>query len=521
MKSNKNISITKLSLNPVSRRIQVLNRHYQFQYSTQIGSVSNHFKCFSITNISVSPTSFERNYHTSFSISNVSELIYSNSNSKSVEDFTQRFMDAYQSLSTNENKIDFLKTFFELQKHGSHTKDLAILTAESILKSKHGVRFLLDLRSDLLKIIASNLNNQEDATSFRSIDAGIQSVLSKSFDPSMLKLQTLTMNSPAIVFKRIIENERVHAYKGEGWYDIQQRVGIGRRLFYFEHPQMELYPLAFLHTAYTKNITTSIQSIFQPVENDIEEKADTAIFYSISSIEQGLKGIEIGAPLIKRSVDYIQRESPHISHFYTLSPIPQFLPWLKKTLQTRGSALITQQEVNLIKEIINHQKNQQQNQQQLLTSSIDKLDLDNVHVHLLNLVNMALKSDKEFIENAPKLLIPWKFTLMKLCSIYMLKEKDTRGNALDPVTNFHIRNGARIARLNWNGNMNKYGLSQSFGIMTNYQYELNLLKERSSSYLQNGTVSIDPKISTNSLSFCLDPFSFSNLLESEIQKIKN
>jgi hypothetical protein len=42
----------------------------------------------------------------------------------------------------------------------------------------------------------------------------------------------------------------------------------------------------------------------------------------------------------------------------------------------------------------------------------------------------------------------WRGLLMKLAIRYLLVEK-RRGNALDPVANFHLRNGAELYRINW------------------------------------------------------------------------
>ncbi|KAI8866169.1 malonyl-CoA decarboxylase, partial [Ramicandelaber brevisporus] len=42
--------------------------------------------------------------------------------------------------------------------------------------------------------------------------------------------------------------------------------------------------------------------------------------------------------------------------------------------------------------------------------------------------------------------------------------------ALDPVANFHLRNGACIRRINWLGDTSTKGLNESFGMMVNYQY---------------------------------------------------
>ena len=53
----------------------------------------------------------------------------------------------------------------------------------------------------------------------------------------------------------------------------------------------------------------------------------------------------------------------------------------------------------------------------------------------------------------PRPLLPqdqrlWRSTLTKLALRYLLAEK-RRGYALDPVANFHLRNGAEVFGINW------------------------------------------------------------------------
>ena len=55
---------------------------------------------------------------------------------------------------------------------------------------------------------------------------------------------------------------------------------------------------------------------------------DSAIFYSITSTQTGLQGIELGTYLIKQAVKRLKEELPGVVHFCTLSPIPGFRQWL-------------------------------------------------------------------------------------------------------------------------------------------------------------------------------------------------
>ena len=70
---------------------------------------------------------------------------------------------------------------------------------------------------------------------------------------------------------------------------------------------------------------------------------------------------------------------------------------------------------------------------------------------------------------------------------YLYLEKH-RGFALDPVANFHLRNGAVLWRLNWKGDVSDRGMANSCGIMVNYRYFLEELEANSTAYLEEQTV---------------------------------
>lgn len=57
--------------------------------------------------------------------------------------------------------------------------------------------------------------------------------------------------------------------------------------------------------------------------------------------------------------------------------------------------------------------------------------------------------------------------LMRLMARYLMRER-RRSLALDPVANFHLRNGASVWRINWKGNLSERGRTASYGMMVNY-----------------------------------------------------
>ena len=62
-------------------------------------------------------------------------------------------------------------------------------------------------------------------------------------------------------------------------------------------------PLIFVEVALTKGVPGSIQKVLADGRDVLDaDKADTAVFYSISNCQAGLAGISFGNSLIKQVV---------------------------------------------------------------------------------------------------------------------------------------------------------------------------------------------------------------------------
>ena len=77
--------------------------------------------------------------------------------------------------------------------------------------------------------------------------------------------------------------------------------------------------------------------------------------------------------------------------------------------------------------------------------------------------------------------------LSRLCAHYLLRAK--RGNhPLDAVARFHLRNGARLERINWMSDPSPTGLAQSAGMMVNYIYDEADVVANHEAYVNEGRV---------------------------------
>jgi malonyl-CoA decarboxylase len=116
-------------------------------------------------------------------------------------------------------------------------------------------------------------------------------------------------------------------------------------------------------------------------------------------------------------------EFPRLRKFATLSPIPGFRSWLKQVGGNKKVAAV-----------------------------------------LAQLEGNAWLGDKALAEDLGHELEP-------LCAYYLTHAKQGR-EPLDPVARFHLRNGARLERINWLGDTSALGIERSAGLMVNYVYRL-------------------------------------------------
>ncbi|RXG68528.1 Malonyl-CoA decarboxylase, mitochondrial [Armadillidium vulgare] len=347
--------------------------------------------------------------------------------------------------------------------------------ATQISRLNGGVKFLVDIREDILNLLGTQNIERESQTELKTFDANLRDLLSLWFTVGLLELQRITWESPCELLQKISEYEAVHPVRN--WTDLKKRVGNYRRCFIFTHACMPNEPLVVLHTFLTTEISKSMSKIVQSQrymsfdESSMKIGEDsstitTAIFYSITSTQKGLKGIELGNYLIKRVVKELQADIPHLSQFSSLSPIPGFVKWLQSNLvraQRGDLVLFTSSEMKDLK------------------AEMGTSDDTETYLELRSLFKTNGWSRED---NLPDIL---EKPLMRLCAFYLFSEK-RRGYALDPVANFHLKNGAVMWRINWNADRSPRGMDNSCGIMVNYRYFLEDCETNSKNYSENGSI---------------------------------
>src|ERR1700731_3395088 len=148
-----------------------------------------------------------------------------------------------------------------------------------------------------------------DEPTLRLLDSDLKHLFASWFNRGFLELRRIDWQSPAAVLEKLIAYEAVHEITG--WDDLRRRLAPDRRCFAFFHPALPGEPLIFVEVALVKGLATSMPPLLsQDVEEDTAQAqaagADTAIFYSISNCQDGLRGVSFGNFLIKQVVEELQ-----------------------------------------------------------------------------------------------------------------------------------------------------------------------------------------------------------------------
>lgn len=309
-----------------------------------------------------------------------------------------------------------------------------------------GTAAIVSMREDLRRF----LRKQPDLV---PVDSDIVYLLRLWFNRGFLSIERIDWHTPAAILEKLIAYEAVHEIKG--WDDLRRRLASDRRFFAFFHPALPDEPLVFVEIALMQGLTGSIETVLQQDQpsEDNRGNPDTAIFYSISNCQPGLAGVSFGDFLIKYVADELSAEMPHIKTFSTLSPIPGFRRWLEDAIKNKVA------------------------------------DLPLGELGRQQLQRLA-DPDWHRDEAAAAELEP---ALLSLCAHYFINVKNN-AEPIDPVARFHLRNGARLERINWRGDCSSKGLQQSAGMLVNYVYDSKSLTQNHEAYVNDGEIVASPAV---------------------------
>ena len=328
-----------------------------------------------------------------------------------------------------------------------------------------GIRFLVDLRAEMLAHLKADKRLQ-------ALDVEMEYMFSTWFDVGFLDLRRISWDSPASLIEKLIKYEAVHDIKS--WSDVKNRLDSDRRCYGFFHPRLPDDPLIFVEVALMDGMADCITPLLDESADATDlKKSTTAIFYSISNTQVGLRGVSFGDSLIKRVVETLKDEFPKLKVFATLSPIPGFRAWLGKNATAMLERLDDKARLQLAAALGGGT---------LVPLKVD-VKADVPVTQFLFAADNATGLD-------PK--SPVRKLLLQCAAQYLGQElKD--GKPLDPVARFHLGNGARVERLNWAGDPSPKGLKQSCGLMVNYLYDLKRL-DKHRALLAQGKIAVSADI---------------------------
>lgn len=292
-----------------------------------------------------------------------------------------------------------------------------------------GIPFLVNLRAEMQPQLKSDKR-------LLALDVEMEYMFSTWFDVGFLELRRISWDSPASLVEKLIKYEAVHDIRS--WGDVKNRLDSDRRCYGFFHPRLPGEPLIFVEVALVNEIASSITPLLDESAAPADlDRATTAIFYSISNTQLGLRGVSFGDSLIKRVVESLHEEFPRLKTFATLSPIPGLRAWLNR--------------------------------------------------HAPAELLQAWEAAPDLAEKSPP-----RVALKQWAARYLALELQD-GKPLDAVARFHLGNGARVERLNWAADPSAKGLRQSYGLMVNYLYDLKRL-DKNRTALAQGKVPVAPAI---------------------------
>ncbi len=291
----------------------------------------------------------------------------------------------------------------------------------------NGTKILVEMRSAVLR-------ETEWHSRLQPISADLAHLFTSWFNRGFLVLRRIDWRTSAVILEKLIEYEAVHQI--HGWHDLRRRLEADRRCYAFFHPALPDEPIIFIEVALTRGLSDHVQALLDPDSPVLDTvSAEWAIFYSITNCQEGLRGVPFGSFLIKQVVEDLSKDFPRIRKFATVSPVPGFRRWLvdKAEAFNKSPKLAP------------------------FAKALAKLD-DPQWMQPQNIHDEALHAELE------RHLAP-------LCAYYLLHAKQSQ-EPRDPVARFHLKNGARLERINWLGDTSAAGLKRSVGFSANYIYKL-------------------------------------------------
>ena len=220
----------------------------------------------------------------------------------------------------NDMRPDAARVTAAAQAHLDHPSDLTLAKLQKALESPRVEFFrrlnlapgataeIVAMRRDLLRVPPTIQRSPPSTPTCGDCSTSW-------FNRGFLVLRRIDWKTPAAILEKIIRYEAVHEI--QGWDDLRRRLDpADRRCFAFFHPSLVDEPLVFVEVALMRDMPDAIgQVLEEPHAEMIGKPPTTAVFYSISNCQEGLKGISFGNFLLKQVVEELARETAEPQDF--------------------------------------------------------------------------------------------------------------------------------------------------------------------------------------------------------------
>lgn len=252
--------------------------------------------------------------------------------------------------------------------------------------------------------------------------------LAQVFSPSTLELRRLSSRDSERLQAWLIRHEAVHPIADAD--DLRARLDPDdRRCFGLVHPDLPDEPVAFTEVALTREPPTRVGDLLDSPRTRIPaHEASIAVPYSISACHPQLRGLALGALLLRRAVAALRADLPNLRDVVTLSPVPGLRDWVE-ALATRAPADPAGPGLQVTEDLVT--------------------------------IAESLWNDRAVDHD----------DLRRLVTTFVLRARDHANAPVDPVARFHLGNGATLDRVVIGADRSTTRVRQSFGVMVGYRYE--------------------------------------------------
>ncbi|CAH0482535.1 unnamed protein product [Peronospora belbahrii] len=357
-----------------------------------------------------------------------------------------------------------------------------------------GPLFLLNLRVDLGVLIKRHREKLPKASieALELLDLIMRDLFATQGSMRFRRIDLSSEDLAAFVLK----NERVHQIRS--WDDLHRRlVGQQRYCFGLFHMHMPHAPLVFVQVAVTDHLCDNITPILEQ-ETPVVKNPSHIIFYSVSTSNTGLRGLNIASHLLFLTIQRMSSMFLRCTMAATLSPVPGFARWFKAALARGDQQFQTSSDVKVGLNTAQYKGPKLQRLEPLLrsfftTEQAQRLTMKyganqlGLHKWLLKKIsNPEWHKEAELLENIRDIVT-------SACARYILFERK-KDKILDPVANFHLQNGAQVEQINFMADTTPSALTTALGMMINYRYCMTSIDVTSVSYKRESLAAVSPAV---------------------------